>query len=52
MNSSGTTHNINFVIVQEEGNMPTPGGPQAILPELLFTFTDQGVTGTGFAKHE
>lgn len=50
--TSGTMHNIDFVIVQAESNASTPNTLQVTLPELLFSFTDQGVTGTGFAKHE
>jgi hypothetical protein len=49
--SSGTMHNIEFVIVQSENSSSTPG-LQTALPELLFSFTDEGVTGTGFARHE
>ena len=50
--STGATHNVNFVIVQARHNAATPGNAQAVLPELLFNFTDQGVTGTGYARHE
>jgi hypothetical protein len=50
--SAGSVHNIEFVIVQSENSSSTPGTLQMALPELLFSFTDQGVTGTGFARHE
>jgi len=50
--NSGTMHNIDFVIVQSENGSLTPGTLQATVPELLFSFTDEGMTGTGFARHE
>ena len=48
----GATHNLDFIIVQSGGGASTSGNLQVILPELLFGFTDQGVTGTGFARHQ
>jgi hypothetical protein len=52
VDSTGGTHDANFVIIQSEGRGSTFGAQQTALPELLISFTDPGVSGFGFAKQE
>ena len=46
--SDGATRNLNFVIVRSDVGACQSGG--SVQPELLFGFTDQGVSGIGFSR--
>jgi hypothetical protein len=47
LTSSGVTRSLNFVIVQSDVGACLNGSVQ---PELLFSFTDPGVSGIGFSR--
>jgi len=46
--SNGVTRNLNFVIVRSDAGVCQSGG--SVQPELLFGFTDAGVSGIGFSR--
>jgi hypothetical protein len=46
--STGVTRNLNFVIVRGDVGACQSGG--SVQPELLFGFTDAGVSGIGFSR--
>jgi hypothetical protein len=49
VDAGGTTRNVEFVIVQADA-LPSPTAPAVVRPELLFSFSDQGINGLGIAK--
>jgi hypothetical protein len=49
VDSTGKVRNVAFVIVQGEST-PSLTGPLTVRPELLFTYSDQNISGFGTAE--